>query len=286
MRITVLGCGSSVGVPVIGNKWGRCDPTNRKNRRRRCSILVEHDGFVLLVDASPDLREQLLDANITRLDAVLFTHGHADHTHGLDDLRPMYWELGGVLDVYGDHETLSEITSRFDYLFNKAPKSPPYFRPPLVAHELSLEPFQLGGLRIQPVRQNHGVSGESLGFIFNERFAYSTDVAFMSDDELTRLAGLDLWIVDCLREGESKAHSHLPRTLSWIEKTRPAQSYLTHMTNDLDYAETLAKLPDGVEPAYDGLMIDLAKLRRGRAGQRSSRPSGLDPVIVRHPSRT
>jgi phosphoribosyl 1,2-cyclic phosphate phosphodiesterase len=260
MRITVLGCGSSVGVPVLGNKWGNCDPTNPKNRRRRCSILVEHGGFILLVDASPDLREQLLDADVTRLDAVLFTHGHADHTHGLDDLRPMFWELGGPLDIYADRETLDEMVGRFDYMFNKAPKSPPYFKPPLVGHEITLDPFELGGLNIQPVRQDHGVSGESLGFIFNDRFAYSTDVAFMSDEDLKRLSGVELWIVDCLREGESKAHSNLPLTLSWIEAVRPERAYLTHMTSDLDYAKTLAKLPNGVEPAYDGLILDLDEI--------------------------
>lgn len=257
MRITVLGCGSSVGVPVLGNMWGNCDPSDPKNRRRRCSILVEHQGFVLLVDASPDLREQLLDARVTRLDAVLFTHGHADHTHGLDDLRPLSWQTGGPIDVYADRETLDEMIGRFDYLFHKAPKSPPYFRPPLVAHEISLEPFELGGIRIQPIRQDHGVSGESLGFIFNDRFAYSTDVAYMNDEELARLSGIELWIVDCLRENESKAHSHLPRTLSWIDTVAPDRAYLTHMTNEFDYAKTLAKLPGGIEPAYDGLVLEL-----------------------------
>jgi phosphoribosyl 1,2-cyclic phosphate phosphodiesterase len=257
MRITVLGCGSSVGVPVLGGKWGNCDPSDPRNRRRRCSILVEHDGFTLLVDASPDLREQLLDAEVRRLDAVLLTHGHADHTHGLDDLRPMFWEMGGPLDVYADRETLDEMTGRFDYMFHQAPKSPPHFRPPLVAHEINLKPFELGGLRIQPIRQDHGASGESLGFIFNDRFAYSTDVAYMTDAELARLSGVELWIVDCLREAEATAHSFLSRTLSWIDTVRPGRAYLTHMTSDLDYAKTLARLPAGVEPAYDGLVLEL-----------------------------
>lgn len=257
MRITVLGCGSSVGVPVLGNIWGKCDPSEPKNRRRRCSILVEHDGFVLLVDASPDLREQLLDAGVTRLDAVLFTHGHADHTHGLDDLRPMFWQMGAPIDIYADHDTLEEMVGRFDYLFRKAEKSPPYFRPPLVAHEISLEAFSLCGMTIQPVRQDHGVSGESLGFIFEDRFAYSTDVAYMDDTELARLSGIELWIVDCLRETESKAHSHLARSLSWIEAVQPDRAYFTHMTSDIDYAATLAKLPPGIEPAYDGLVLEI-----------------------------
>lgn len=257
MRVTVLGCGSSVGVPVLGNRWGRCDPGNPKNRRRRCSILVEQDGFVLLVDASPDLREQLLDAGVERVDAVLFTHGHADHTHGVDDLRPLFWQMDGPLNVYGDQGTMRELSGRFDYLFTKSASSPDYFKPPLVANEITLEPFWLGGMRIQAVRQDHGVSGESLGFIFNDRFAYSTDVAFMNEDELARLAGIELWIVDCLRENESKAHSYLPRTLGWIDRVRPDRAYLTHMNSDLDYAETLAKLPSGVEPAYDGLVLEI-----------------------------
>jgi phosphoribosyl 1,2-cyclic phosphate phosphodiesterase len=257
MRVTVLGCGSSVGVPVLGNRWGRCDPDNPRNRRRRCSILVENDGFVLLVDASPDLREQLLDARVERIDAVLFTHGHADHTHGVDDLRPLYWESDGPINIYGDRGTLRELSVRFNYMFNQVPESPPHFRPPLLANEITLEAFDLGGMHIQPLLQDHGVSGESLGFIFDGRFAYSTDVAFMSDAELDRLAGIESWIVDCLREGESKAHSHLARTLEWIERVRPERAYLTHMTTDLDYAETLAKLPAGVEPAYDGLVLEV-----------------------------
>jgi phosphoribosyl 1,2-cyclic phosphate phosphodiesterase len=257
MRITILGCGPSVGVPVLGNIWGKCDPYEPKNRRRRCSILIEHDGFVLLVDASPDLREQLLDAGVTRLDAVLFTHGHADHTHGLDDLRPMFWKMGAPIDIYADYDTLEEMVGRFEYLFKKAKNSPPYFRPPLVAHEISLDAFSLCGMTIQPVRQDHGVSGESLGFIFEGRFAYSTDVAYMNDTQLARLSGIDLWVVDCLRENESKAHSHLARSLSWIEAVQPDRTYFTHMTNDIDYAATLAKLPPGIEPAYDGLVLEI-----------------------------
>lgn len=257
MKVTVLGCGSSVGVPLLGNEWGRCDPNNPKNRRRRCSILVEKDGFVLLVDASPDLREQLLDADVKRIDAVLFTHGHADHTHGLDDLRPMFWRMERPIDVYGDRPTLAMLESRFNYMFRKETTSPPYFQVPLVAHEIGLDRFDLGGLSIKPVLQDHGVSGVSLGFTFDDRFAYSTDVATMSADELAALKGIKLWIVDCLREREALAHSNIARSLSWIEVVRPERAYFTHMTSDLDYAETLAKLPDAVEPAYDGLVLNI-----------------------------
>ena len=257
MKVTVLGSGSSVGVPVIGNHWGSCDPANPRNKRSRCSILVEKDGFILLVDTSPDLREQLLAAEVGRIDAVLFTHGHADHTHGLDDLRPMFWRMGQPIDVYGDRSTLDVLETRFDYMFRKAEGSPPYFRPPLIAHEIILEPFHLGGIAIQPIAQDHGVSGESLGFIFDDVFAYSTDVAHMTKAELSQLAGIKLWIVDCLRIKESLAHSHLARTLSWIDAVKPAQAYFTHMTTEMDYATVLAETPDGVEPAYDGLTLEI-----------------------------
>ena len=257
LKITVLGCGSSVGVPVLGNRWGRCDPDDPRNRRRRSSILVEAGDFVLLIDTSPDLRAQLLDANVSRIDAVLFTHGHADHTHGLDDLRPMFWHLGQPIDVYGDRQTLGVLEKRFDYMFHVAAGSPPHHRPPLVAHEIALEPFRLGGMSITPVLQDHGVSGSSLGFIFNGTFAYSTDVAQMNAVQLARLRGIRLWIVDCLRTVESAAHSHLARTLSWIAAVGPERAYFTHMATDIDYETVLAQTPDNVAPAYDGLVLEV-----------------------------
>lgn len=256
MKVTVLGCGSSIGVPSLGNNWGRCDPANPRNRRRRCSVLVENGDFALLVDTSPDLREQLLDADAQRIDAVLYTHGHADHTHGVDDLRPMFWRMGRQIEVYGDRKTLDMLEGRFGYMFRASANSPSYFRPPLAARELALEPFRLGGMEVRPVRQDHGAGGESLGFVFDGRFAYSTDVATMTEGELERLRGLEVWIVDCLRERESLAHSGLARTLSWIEAARPRRAYLTHMTSDLDYDWLMARLPPGVEPAYDGLALE------------------------------
>ncbi len=257
MKITVLGCGSSVGVPVLGNHWGRCDSDNPRNRRRRCSILVEKGGFSLLIDASPDLREQLLDAEVTRVDAVLFTHGHADHTHGVDDLRPMFWQMRRPIDVYGDRKTLDVLESRFDYLFRKADTSPPYFHPPLIAHEIALDRFMLGGIAIVPILQDHGASGKSLGFIFDDILAYSTDVAHMNASDLARLSGIRIWIVDCLRIEESRAHSHLARTLSWINTVRPKRAYLTHMATDIDYDAVSSDTPAGVEPAYDGLVLEV-----------------------------
>ena len=257
MKITVLGCGSSIGVPSIGNNWGKCDPNNTRNRRRRCSILVENNGCVILVDTSPDLREQLLDANVQKIDGVLFTHGHADHTHGLDDLRPMFWRMDEQIKIYADQQTLSMLEYRFDYMFKKADSSPPYFRVPLVANVIEDKPISIGGIEVQPYIQDHGVSGSSLGFIFNKRFAYSTDVAEMGVDTLHQLRGLDLWIVDCLRESRSLAHSDIDKTLAWIDEIKPKNAFLTHMTSDIDYERISEKLPNNVEPAYDGLVINI-----------------------------
>jgi phosphoribosyl 1,2-cyclic phosphate phosphodiesterase len=257
MKVTILGCGPSIGVPSLGNNWGQCNPKNPRNRRSRCSILVQIDQTVVLVDTSPDLRTQLLDANVGHIDGVLFTHGHADHTHGLDDLRPMFWRMGKQINIYADKSTLSMLESRFDYMFKKADSSPPYFRVPLISNTIELTPIQIGDMIIEPYIQNHGVSGTSLGFIFNRKFAYSTDVATMESNDLERLKGIDVWVVDCLRETKSMAHSHVEQTLKWITTVNPRRSFLTHMTNAIDYEKILKELPDSVEPAYDGLVIEL-----------------------------
>ena len=257
MRVTMLGCGPSTGVPVLGSGWGACDPANPRNRRRRCSVLVEKDGYVLLVDTAPDMRDQLLDAGVGMVDAVLYTHAHADHIHGADDLRSLHWKRGTPIDIYGDADTLTALDQRFGYLFRAMPESPPHFKPPLVAHRIGLEPFTLGGILIEPYRQSHGHSGESLGFVFDRRFAYSTDVAELSDADFARLAGIELWFVDCLRIRPSAAHAHLEKTLAWIDRVRPGRAVLTHMNAQLDYAATLAACPPNAEPGYDGLAFEL-----------------------------
>lgn len=259
MKITMLGCGASVGVPSLSGGWGQCDPAEPKNRRRRCSILVEKAGKRLLVDASPDLREQLLDAEVSSIDALLFTHIHADHTHGIDDLRPLYWSTRRRIATYADAATWSDLMTRFGYMVEPSPSSPPHFTPPLERFDMDAGTYRIAGLSIEVMRQDHGSSGESLGFIFDGRFAYSTDVATLDDDQLDRLASLnlELWIVDCLREESTAAHASLPEALAWIARVRPARAYLTHMNGRLDYAATLAKCPPGVEPGYDGLVVEL-----------------------------
>jgi phosphoribosyl 1,2-cyclic phosphate phosphodiesterase len=257
MRVTILGCGSSVGVPTLSSGWGECDPSNPKNRRRRTSLLVETDGGNFLIDTSPDLREQLLAAGSPEIDAILLTHAHADHTHGLDDVRPLHWRRGTPIPLYADAATLAAMFERFRYMFHSVPESPPHFVPPLVAHEIAPGPLSLLGCEIEAYRQDHGSSGHSLGFVFDNRMAYSIDVAFFEAADLARFRGIELWIVDCLRDGPSKAHANVERCFSWIEAAKPQRAILSHMSAGLDYEVLKQRCPEATEPGYDGLTVTL-----------------------------
>lgn len=248
MKVTILGCGTSGGVPRIGNVWGRCDPSNPKNRRRRVSILVEDGPTKILVDTSPDLREQCLDADVRHLDAVLYTHDHADHTHGIDDLRGIVHSMGRLVPVYGNRATLDILARRFDYVFMDQNGYPAIAE----AHEIT-GPFTVGGVHIEPFEQIHG-STTSLGFRFGP-VAYSTDLNELPAAARETLRGVDTWIVDALRYDPHPTHPHLDLTLSWIADIKPRRAFLTHMTWDMDYEELKRQLPPGVEPAYDGLTI-------------------------------
>ncbi|MCC7273076.1 MAG: MBL fold metallo-hydrolase [Alphaproteobacteria bacterium] len=253
MRVTVLGCGGSGGVPLVGGVWGNCDPAEPRNRRRRVSILVEQGGTTLVVDTSPDFREQMLDAGVRRLDAVLFTHAHADHVHGIDDLRAVNRMIGRPIPVHGDAATLRELRQRFGYAFRPLEAGTTHFyKPTLEPHEIA-GPFRIGAVEVVPFVQDHGYS-TTLGFRFG-RVAYSTDVVRLDETAFAVLAGVDTWIVDCLREEPHPTHSHLVQTLGWIARVRPRRAVLTHMTELLDYASLCARLPSGVEPGYDGLVI-------------------------------
>ena len=254
MRVTVLGCGPSTGVPVIGGDWGRCDSDDRRNRRRRVSVLVEVGSVVILIDTSPDLREQLLDANVARLDAVLLTHAHADHLHGIDDLRSVNRLIRSAIPLYADGQTLAEIGRRFGYVLKPVEEPGRYYKPTLVPHEI-IGPFEIRGIPVVPFAQDHGFS-TTLGFRI-EAFAYSTDVTELDDNAFAAIEGVELWIVDCLRREPHPTHSHLAKTLSWIARVRPRRTVLTHMDQSLDYRELSAELPSGIEPGYDGLVIDL-----------------------------
>jgi len=253
MRVTVLGCGGSGGVPLIGNRWGDCDPAEPRNRRTRCSILVEKGETSVLVDTSPDLRTQMLACGVQRVDAVLYTHAHADHANGIDDLRGVNWIMHRPLDVWADPATLEQIRTRFDYCF--APHTGGFFaRPALVANEIE-GPFAVGDVDVVPYEQDHGYSA-SLGFRFG-RFAYSTDVVRMDDAAFALLDGVDTWIVDATRLTPHPVHAHLDLTLEWIARLRPRRAVLTHMNHTMDYRTLVGSLPDGVEPAYDGMVLEV-----------------------------
>jgi phosphoribosyl 1,2-cyclic phosphate phosphodiesterase len=254
MKVRILGCGSSGGVPLLGGKWGECDPAEPRNRRRRVSILIEHEGSSILVDTSPDLREQLLDAGTRRLDAVLFTHAHADHLHGIDDLRGFNRLMQRPIPVYASADTLADIGRRFDYVFTPIAPGGSFYKPTLIPHAID-GPFELAGLRIVPFEQDHGFS-KTLGFRIGG-LAYSTDVVDLDDAAFAILSGVELWIVDCLRYDPHPTHSHLAKTLSWIARVKPQRAVLTHMDVDLDYATLSRALPPGVEPGYDGLLMDV-----------------------------
>ncbi len=256
MKITVLGCGSSGGVPLIGGTWGACDPNEPRNFRRRASILIEEDSTTLLVDTSPDLREQALTYDLKRpLDAVLYTHEHADHCHGLNDLRGFNWLTNQAIPVYGTEHTLKAIQSYFSYAFEPLGPSAYFYKPLLIPHVLKGS-AHFGPLTVQPFTQEHGPTMTTLGFRVGD-FAYSTDVRILNEEAFEVLRGVKVWIVDGVRERPHPTHAHVAQTLAWIERVRPEQAYLTHMDESLDYATLAARLPAGVAPAYDGMVIHL-----------------------------
>ena len=260
-RLTVLGCGSSGGVPRIGVNWGQCDPHEPKNRRRRCAILVERietgARTTVLVDTPPDLREQLLDVRLSVLDAVLYTHDHADHTHGIDDLRMVAYAMKRRIPCHMDPITKAALEMRFTYCF-KSPAGSSY-PPILTATEITPRvPIEIkgaaGSITALPIPQHHG-DIDSLGFRFGN-VAYSPDISGFIDGSEHMLEGLDVWIVDALRYTPHPSHFHLKRALEWIGKLKPKRAILTHMTTDLDYETLRRELPPNVEPAHDGMVIE------------------------------
>ena len=258
MKVVLLGCGTSVGVPSLGPAgWGACDASNPRNWRQRCALLVEKDGFVLLVDAGPDIRNQLHSAGVRRLDAVLITHCHADHIAGMDDLRPYFFVDNRKIPIYATEADLAILQSRFNYLFAKHPHSPTYFEPSLEARTITAgSRITLGGLDIRVLLQHHGRL-TSLGFVFDGRVGYSTDAVGFPAETFAHLDGLEVWIVEMLREAPHQAHAHFALTMEWIARCRPKRAILTHLGLESDYAAIAAKCPPGVEPGYDGLTIEL-----------------------------
>lgn len=256
MKVTVLGCGASGGVPLIGGNWGECDPDEPRNRRRRSSILIEGRDTRILVDSSPDCRAQLLDVGVDRLDAVIFTHAHADHIHGIDDLRWVNVAMDSVIPAYGGAVTMEQINTRFGYVF--APldsKANGYFYKPCLDPVSVDGPFTIGEFEVQPIRQDHGFS-ISLGLRIGS-FAYSVDVVELDDAAFEILDGTETWVVGCLGRNPHPTHAHLDKVLGWIERVGPERAWLSHMSHFLDYRKLQEELPEGVLPAFDGLVIDI-----------------------------
>lgn len=255
IKTTILGCGSSSGVPMVGCDCAVCTSGNPKNQRTRASVFVQAGNAHLLIDTSPDLRAQALANNLRRVDAILYTHAHADHCHGLDEVRNFNYLAGGPLPAYADRATYEELLARFPYAFREPPQMV-WSRPALMYHEIATapcRPFEVNGVQVVPFPQKHG-RVDTLGFRIGN-MAYSTDVHEMVEEGFAALEGVDLWIVDCLRVREAPTHAWLARTLEWIARVKPKQAVLTHMGHEIDYEALARQLPEGVIPAYDGLVL-------------------------------
>lgn len=262
MRFTVLGCSSSPGVPRIGGDWGKCDPTNPKNRRRRASLLVERIGpdgkTVVVIDTGPDFRDQMLSAGVSAADGVVYTHAHADHIHGIDDLRSFVINRRERVHIWADAATSQVLHRSFGYCF-QTPEGSNY--PPILdenrinaGREFTIKGAG-GDITLLPFEQPHG-SIHSLGFRIGS-LAYCSDVSALDERALPHLTGLDVWILDALQYREHPSHFSLAQSLDWIDQLKPNRAYLTHMHTPLDYETVKAETPDHVEPAYDGLVIEL-----------------------------
>lgn len=261
LRVTVLGCGGSAGVPSIGGAdgrgdWGICDPGEPRNRRSRSSIVLESpSGGRLLVDTSPDMRSQMLASAIPAVDAILFTHAHADHVTGLDDVRLLNRIAARPLDAFGTEATLSELVQRFDYAFR--PWQPPnFFRPVLLPRRVRPgDIIEAAGLVVQLFDQDHQVT-RTLGLRIG-KFAYSTDVVRLDEAAFSTLAGIDTWLVGCFQRQPHPTHAHLDLVLAWSRRLGVRRTVLTHMGYDMDWAWMGAHLPPDVEPAHDGLVLEI-----------------------------
>ncbi|QRE74294.1 MBL fold metallo-hydrolase [Methylobacterium aquaticum] len=262
LTLRILGCGSSGGVPRVGYGWGACDPADSRNRRRRCSLLVERrdadaQATTVLVDTSPDLREQLLDAAVQRLDGILFTHSHADHTHGIDDVRPLVIHMRRRIPVHADADTTALLKARFAYCFTSRDGS--LYPPILDLHALEAgAPVTVEGpggpVTATAFTMEHGPEEKALGFRFADA-AYAPDVSTMPDAAKARLRNLDLLIIDALRDTQHPTHFSVSDALALIEEVAPRRAILTNLHTDLDYETLRRRLPPGVVPAYDGLSV-------------------------------
>ncbi|MEM7046178.1 MAG: MBL fold metallo-hydrolase [Pseudomonadota bacterium] len=253
-KIIVLGCGASLGVPMAGPVgWGDCNPDNRRNARMRPSVVVKSTTTTILVDCSPDCRRQLLNHDIRAIDAIIFTHSHADHVHGIDDVRGLrMYDDDKLIDAYADPVTHQHIRERFGYAVDTVHMDRGLYHPTLRMHDLT-EEMMIGDIFVQSFPQHHGPI-VSTGLRFGW-FGYSTDISEMQEKGWETLKGVDTWIVDACRVKPHPSHAHLERALEWIERLSPRRAYLTHMNHTMDYDKLCQILPDGVRPAYDGLTL-------------------------------
>jgi len=254
VRVRILGCGTSTGVPKIGDDWGKCDPNEPRNYRLRSSILVESGNARVLVDCGPDLRQQLLTAQIGRVDAVVVTHDHGDHVHGIDELRPLAQAIDRPVPVFSDEATLASLRQRFAYAFAQTE----FYRPIVEGRVLTGKEY-FGEATLRITKQPHGTM-TTLGLRFDEgerSLSYAIDFNELTNDMMRLYEGVDVWIADCLTRTPHPTHAHLDAVLSAARDLRVGQVYLTHMGNGLDYRTLVAELPDWAAPAHDGLEIML-----------------------------
>jgi len=254
LKLTILGSGTSSGVPRIGNDWGACNPDDPRNRRTRASILVESATTRILVDTSPDMRAQLLAADVIAIDAILWTHDHADHCHGIDDVRQIFHHRRAPVPAFARAQTLTPLKQRFAYVFEGRQGYPP-----TIDAQVLPDGLRIGDIGIACVDQPHG-SIYSTGFRFShggKSIGYATDFHALTPDMLALYDALDVWVVDALRAKPHPTHPHLALTLDGIAATRPGRAILIHMDQSMDYATLRRELPDGVEPGYDGMVVML-----------------------------
>lgn len=270
LRLTILGCGSSGGVPRVGGEWGICDPENPKNRRSRCALLVEkwngteippiEQRTVLAIDTSPDLREQFLKAGVEKLDAVFYTHDHADQSHGIDDLRAIAYKMRKQIPTYMDAPTKEHVYTRFQYCFDMPEGR---VHPPILELQEILKDKDVvkisgagGEISVRALELSHGPT-PSLGFLFDSKAFYSPDVWDVPDNAFESLNNLDVWIVDALRYNQHPTHAHADRALTWLARSQTKQGILTNLHIDMDYDILSREIPNSIKPAFDGLSISL-----------------------------
>lgn len=262
VKLTILGCGASPGVPRIDGDWGACDPNEPRNRRSRCGVLIERfDGAArptrVVIDTGPEIRLQLIDAKANAIDGVVYTHSHADHVHGIDDLRAFALTSGSMVDVYADDLTYLKLENAFGYCFRSLPGS---FYPPILKRKRLAAgvPFEVdgpgGSLRIVPIRQIHN-DIETIGIRVGG-IAYCCDVNEFPPESIAALEGVDTWILGALRYKPHPSHLSVAQAIEWVERVKPRRAILTHLHADLDYRKLASELPAGMEPAYDGLTVE------------------------------